>query len=71
MILKKAINKFRILFIEKFPKVFRPSSFPYISGDSFRNFSDHVFDETGSIDPIRVKDNDIIFLKTDLKNIFF
>lgn len=71
MILKKAINKFRILFIEKFPKVFRPSSYPYISGDSFRNFSDHVFDETGSIDPIRVKDNDIIFLKTDLKNIFF
>lgn len=44
----------------------RGSSYPYISGDSFRAFADHVFDEVyRSFNPKKVKDGDVIFLKTD------
>ncbi len=53
------------------PNIYRPSSDPYISGDSFRKFSDHVFDETKTINFKKIKHGDILFLKTDLIDIFF
>ena len=52
-------------------KIFRPSSEPFISGDTFRKKSDFIFDEVRSFDPDSIKEGNIIFLKTDLRNIFF
>ncbi len=42
-----------------------------MSGDSFRNKADHIFDEGKTLNPSKVKKNDIVFLKTELKEIFF
>ena len=64
-------NKLRTLSIDRFPGIFRPSSSPFLTGDSLRNLCDHVFDETQSFKPLEVKENDIVFLKTDLKGIYF
>ena len=64
-------NKLRTLSIDRFPGIFRPSSSPFLTGDSLRNLCDHVFDETQSFKPLEVKENDIVFLKTDLKEIYF
>ena len=52
-------------------RIFRPSSDPYISGDTFRKYSDLTFDEVKSFKPSQVKHGDIIFVKTDLREIFF
>lgn len=50
----------------------RPSSYPYISGDTFRAFCDYVFDETGNtVIPEKVQYGDTIFLKTDFLREFF
>jgi len=53
----------------------RGSSIPYISGDTFREYSDHTYDELNrSLYPKKlkdVKDGDIIFVKTDYLNTFF
>ncbi len=57
--------------LNKYQNVFRPSSLPFISGDTLRNYSDHVYDETKKLNPKNVKDNDIIFLKTDFMELFF
>ena len=43
----------------------RPSSAPYLSGDSFRAASDHVWDETGAFNPLDVAPGDIIYCKSD------
>jgi hypothetical protein len=44
----------------------RGSSSPFISGDTFRAFADHIFDETKiSFKPRDVKEGDVIFIKTD------
>lgn len=44
----------------------RGSSAPFISGDTFRSYADHVFDETTlQFDPLSVKFGDVIFVKTD------
>lgn len=53
------------------PKFLRLSSKPYISGDTFRKISDHIFDETKTLNVSSVKKNQIVFLKTDLKDIYF
>lgn len=45
----------------------RGPSYPYITGDGFREFSTHVFDETTNfLDPQKVKHGDIIFIKGDI-----
>ena len=75
MLTKKIVKYFKIRFfwitLERFPNLFRPSSKPFISGDTFRNFSDHIFDESKNIDIQKVKKNDVIFLNPDLIEIFF
>ena len=53
------------------PSFLRISSEPYISGDTFRKNADHVFDETTSLNPSNIKNNDVVFLKTDLKKVYF
>tara|TARA_A100001015_G_C15025536_1_gene730292 strand:+ start:628 stop:1497 length:870 start_codon:yes stop_codon:yes gene_type:complete len=70
-LLKKSKIKFFWLTLERFPSLFRPSSKPYISGDTFRNYSDHIFDETKSVNPKLVKNKDVIFVKADLLEIYF
>ena len=50
----------------------RVSSFPYISGDTFRAACDFIIDEKQiPFDTDAVKDGDAIFLKTDLLSFFF
>lgn len=44
----------------------RPSSYPIISGDSFRALADHIHDETGTFDPAHVKKGDIVFVNNPL-----
>ena len=86
-IFQKIINKIYYIFykkhVDKFfkhlayrsvhnnPSLLRLSSNPYISGDSYRKLANHLFDETTLLDPKDVKENDIIFLKTDLKEKYF
>ena len=44
----------------------RPSSYPYISGDSFRAFCDYAYDELDrSLNPAFIAPGSTIFLKTD------
>ena len=50
----------------------RCSSYPYVSGDTFRSFCDYIFDETGcNLIPEEVKEGETIFLKTDYLEKFF
>jgi hypothetical protein len=44
----------------------RPSSYPYVSGDSFRALADHIHDETGTFDPTQVKTGDVVFVSNPL-----
>lgn len=73
--IKNIIKKFKIRFfwitLERFPNLFRPSSKPYLSGDTLRNFSDHVFDESKSIKPNSIKKKDVVFVSSDVIDIFF
>lgn len=57
--------------INNFPKLLRISSKPYISGDSFRKISNHIFDETQSFNPNNVNYGEVIFVKGDLLQLFF
>lgn len=67
-VIKNQLNNY---LLQKNPKLYRPSSNPYISGDTLRNFADHIFDETQSLNPEKVKKGDVVFLKTNLKDIYF
>ena len=58
-IIKKSQIRFFWITLERFPNLFRPSSKPYLSGDTLRNFSDHIFDESKTIEPKNIKDKDI------------
>ena len=50
----------------------RRSSAPYISGDTFRAFCDHVFDETKTyIDVDAIKPGDTVFLVIEMLEYFF
>ena len=50
----------------------RTSSYPFISGDTFRSIANHIIDETNqSFSPEQVKPYDIIFVKTDYASYFF
>lgn len=45
----------------------RPSSAPFLSGDTFRSFADYVWDSQSLfLNPTRVKEGDVIFLESDL-----
>lgn len=64
-------NRIKTFTIDRHPNIFRPSSKPYLSGDSLRKYANFIFDETQSFNPNDVRENDIIFVKTDLKDIYF
>jgi hypothetical protein len=67
----KISNRLRVFTLDKKPNIYRPSSKPFMSGDSLRKMADFIFDETQSLNPKKVKENDIIFLNTGLKELFF
>lgn len=57
--------------IHNFTFLYRPSSEPYISGDTFRKHADHVYDETKKFNPKNVKINDTVFLSANLIEEYF
>ena len=71
VIVKKLKLYFFWITLERFPNLFRPSSKPYLSGDSLRKISDHVFDESKTFNPKEVSQNDIVFLSGNLIDIYF
>jgi len=64
-------NLYHKIIIERYPKLFRPSSKPFISGDTFRKYADHIFDESTSFNPEDVKKNDTVFINSDLIEVYF
>ena len=58
------LRRFRRYTVVVNRRIFRPSSDPYVSGDTFRKYSNLVFDEVKSFNPDRVKHGNIIFVKT-------
>lgn len=68
---KKINNKFIRYRLYTNPRFYRPTSKPFISGDSLRKMSDHIFDETKTLNPNKVKKNDIVFVKGDLLKYYF
>ena len=56
--------------LSKYNGLYRPSSLPFLSGDTLRNYADHIYDETKKLNPKNVKKNDIVFLKTDFLDSF-
>ena len=49
----------------------RFSSFPYITGDTIRNYANHIFDDIKKFNPLKVKEGDKIFVKADMLEEFF
>lgn len=48
----------------------RGSSAPFISGDTFRAYADHIFDETTTtFHPEKVQAGDVVFVKTDWEHL--
>ena len=68
---KKLFRKLSYHSLNRNPSFLRITSTPYVSGDTFRAYADHIFDETRTINPKRIKKGDTVFLKTELKEIFF
>ena len=70
------INKFvrliyNFIFIHRFPKFMRLSSYPYLTGDTLRKLSDHIYDETKAFNPDNVAANELVFVKSDMLNEYF
>lgn len=62
---KKIIKKFKVK-INHYLKI-RPSSYPYISGDTFRKISDFIWEKYNkNINPKNIKAGDIIFCESNL-----
>ena len=62
--------KIKNLLYKNYIKYLRLSSKPFISGDTFRNISDHVFDENSNLKINKINSHDIVFVKTDYLNLF-
>ena len=69
-ILKRIKQRLRTFYFLNFRKYIRISSAPFISGDTFRKYADHVMDEVSSFKIEDVKNFDKIFIKSDFLNNF-
>lgn len=49
----------------------RPSSYPYVTGDGFRNIVDHIYDETQKCNPDLISEKEIVFVKSNMLKDFF
>ena len=67
----KINSKLYNLYLNYFGKYFRFPSYPYVSGDTFRDYSDHVYDELSNFYPHLVNEGEKIFVKTDLLEKYF
>lgn len=63
------LHREKIIFA--FPNLFRFSSKPYISGDSFRKISKHILDDGKRFNPKKVKAGDIVFVQSNFINEYF
>lgn len=57
--------------ISKLFKYNRPSSYPFITGDSFRSLATHIYDELQEIKVENVMKNDIVFVRGDFLHTYF
>ncbi len=67
----KIKNRLYFYYKKYFGRYFRYSSYPYFTGDTLRNYSQHIYDEISSINPNKVKLRDKVFVKGDYLNSFF
>lgn len=58
-------------FIVRHSKNPRPSSTPFLSGDTFRSLADHIYEPGQSFNPKSVKERDIVFVESELVEDFF
>ena len=58
----------RVLFKlkKKLTGVTRPSSYPFVTGDSFRALANHIHDETMSLKPEKVRLGEVVFVSNPL-----
>jgi len=66
-----SLKFYREIFLPKFPNLFRISSYPYITGDTFRKFSDHILDEGEKIKINKIKEGEIVFVQSDFIEEYF
>lgn len=52
-------------------EVIHKTNFPYIAGDTFRAFCNHVLDHSQAFNPTKVMIGDVIFVQVDLLDHFF
>ena len=69
ILIAQMISIYRKLRMRFFTK--RLSSYPYISGDTFRAFADHIFDEVTKLNPKNIKRGQVVFVKSDFLNLYF
>ena len=67
----KIVNFFHYFYLKYIQRLLILSSKPYVSGDSFKKISDHVFDAEKNIQIKDVQQNDLVFVKTEYLEIFF
>ena len=71
MFKNKIKSKSYQIYKNNFGKFFRLSSKPFVSGDTFRNNCNHVFDEVKQLKIQNIKFNDFVFVKSDYLDLFF
>lgn len=64
-ILKRLKQKLKTFYMLYFRKFIRLSSYPYISGDTFRKIANHIYDEINNFKIDKIQKNEILFIKTD------
>lgn len=67
----KQKRKILNILLHRFTYLYRPSSEPYISGDTFRKHSDYIYDESKKFNPKKIKTNDIVFISSNLIEEYF
>lgn len=66
----KIKRKIYVFYIRNIRKFIRLTSYPYISGDTFRRFADFKLDEISSFSINKVAEGNVIFIKTDFLSNF-
>lgn len=69
-IIKRLKQKLKTFYMLKIRKFIRISSYPYISGDTFRTIANHIYDEIKYLNYDKIQKKEILFIKTDLINKF-
>jgi hypothetical protein len=57
--------KFTNLTTTKYTNFYRPSSYPYLTGDTLRKFSDYKYDETSRKTDLKIKTGEVVFVKIE------